>query len=95
MDRGPLNVIGARVRKLRLQQGLSQAQLTAKCQIAGLNITRSALARIEARERGVADFEAQLLSLVLKVKISDLFPMRAERLQRRHANPEGRPVKQT
>jgi len=93
MERGPLNVIGSRVRQLRLSQGLSQAQLTAKCQIAGLNITRSALARIETRERGVADFEAHLLALVLKAKISDLFPSRPERLKRLHGNPEGRAIK--
>ena len=78
---------------MRERQGLSQADLIAKCQIEGLNITRTALAKIEARERGVADFEAHLLAAALKAKVADLFPAKPERMQRRHANPEGRPVK--
>jgi transcriptional regulator with XRE-family HTH domain len=93
MQRGPHNVIGSRVRKLRENQGLTQEDLMAKCQIVGLNITRSALGRIETRQRGVADFEVHLIATALKVKVADLFPSKPERIERHHANPGGRPIK--
>ena len=93
MEHGPSNVIGLRVRELREKQGLTQEQLTARCQVLGLNITRTALARIETRRRGVADYEAHLLAEALRVPINDLFSARAIPILRRHQNPRGAPVK--
>jgi transcriptional regulator with XRE-family HTH domain len=89
MERRPLNVIGHRVRELRKSLGLTQDLLTARCQVVGMSITRSALARIEARQRTVTDFEVHLLAAALKTDLSVLFPPKPVRVQRRPQNPAG------
>ena len=70
----PSNIIGKQVSRLRNQLGLSQDQLSAKCQRFGLDISRGTLAKIEAGIRCVSDQEALLLSQALGVGVSDLFP---------------------
>lgn len=68
------NVVGPQVRKLRDQQGWSQATLATKCQLAGWDISRSIVAAIEGRIRWVGDFELMMLAKVLHVSPSDLLP---------------------
>ena len=51
------NIVGPVVRELREKQGLSQAQLAAKINVHGWDISRETLAKIEAQIRWVADFE--------------------------------------
>lgn len=68
------NVVGPQVRKLRDQQGWSQATLAAKCQLAGWDVSRSIVAAIEGRIRWVGDFELMILAKVLRVSPSDLLP---------------------
>ena len=70
----PTNIIGKQISRLRNQLGLSQDQLSAKCQRVGLDISRGTLAKIEAGVRCVSDQEALLLSQALGVSVSDLFP---------------------
>ena len=70
----PSNIIGKQVSRLRNQLGLSQDQLSAKCQRQGLDISRGTLAKIEASIRCVSDQEALLLAQALDVSVSDLFP---------------------
>lgn len=70
----PTNIIGKVVCRLRNQQGLSQDQLSAKCQRVGLDISRGTLAKIESGVRCVSDQEAFLLGQALGVGVSDLFP---------------------
>ena len=47
----PANVVGPQIRKLRGKLGLTQEELAANCQLAGLDISRSTLGQIEARLR--------------------------------------------
>ena len=68
-----MNVIGPQVRQLREQQQLTQEALAAKCNLAGWNISRGTLAKIEAKVRRVTDDEVVLLASVLKVDIERLF----------------------
>ena len=70
----PTNIIGKQVSRLRNQLGISQDQLSAKCQRVGLDISRGTLSKIEAGIRCVSDQEALLLALALGVSVSDLFP---------------------
>ena len=70
----PTNVTGKQVSRLRNQLGLSQDQLSAKCQRVGLDISRGTLAKIEAGIRCVSDGEALLLAQALGVGVSELFP---------------------
>lgn len=70
----PANVVGPQVRKLRYAMGLTQEKLAARCQLAGLDISRATLAQIEARLRCVADAELFVLARVLKVTTDSLYP---------------------
>ena len=68
------NIIGPLVRRLRVAGGLSQDALAAKCQRFGWALTRSTLAKIEARIRLVNDAEVLLLAHALGVSPEKLFP---------------------
>ena len=52
-----LNVIGPAVRRLRVGRGLTQEALTARCQLAGWNLSRPTIGKIEAGLRQVTDAE--------------------------------------
>ena len=59
---GRCNVSGERVKAARERAGISQEQLAAKIQLAGLSITQKAVSRIETGDRVVADYELQYLA---------------------------------
>ena len=69
------NLIGARVRKARLQMepSVTQEDLAGKLAARGVLLDRSAISRIEARERYVMDYEAVAIARALKVSIAWLF----------------------
>lgn len=75
----PANIVGPQIRKARYQLGLSQEQLATRCQLLGLDISRSTLAQIEIRVRFVSDEELLVLALVLSVATDDLFPAQVRR----------------
>lgn len=66
---GKCNASGPKIRVLRETAGLSQEQLAAKMQLAGLNLNQKAISRIENGERVVPDFELIFFSEVLKVPV--------------------------
>jgi transcriptional regulator with XRE-family HTH domain len=68
------NVVGAQIRRLRNEQGLSQPALAAKCQRIGWDIGRDIVARIESGVRLVTDSEILFLAKALNAPIADLFP---------------------
>ena len=70
----PANIVGPQIRKARYQLGFSQEQLAARCQLLGLDISRSSLAQIEIRVRFVSDEELLVLASVLSVATDDLYP---------------------
>ena len=70
------NLVGPVVRKLRMAAGLSQEALAARLQVAGWDLTRAGLSKIEARLRRVNDAELLMLAKVLKVGVADLYPAR-------------------
>ena len=53
---------------------LSQEAFAARLQIAGWDITRGGLSKIEARIRRVNDAELFVLAKVLQCELSDLYP---------------------
>jgi transcriptional regulator with XRE-family HTH domain len=73
-----MNLIGPQVRRLRVQQALSQPALATRCQLTGYNISREGLAKIESRLRGVSDAEVVLLARALKVPFVVLYPAENE-----------------
>lgn len=68
-----MNLIGPQIRKLREAQKMTQEDFTARCNVVGLNISRSTLAKIESQVRRVTDEEAALLAKALKVSVDMLF----------------------
>ena len=72
--RQPQNVIGPAVRRLRYAQELTQDTLAARCNVAGCDLSRGTLAKIEAQIRGVSEVELFALAQVLRVRMDELFP---------------------
>ncbi len=70
----PRNIVGPQVRRLRYQQGLSQSEFAARCQVKGWDITRDVISSIELQRRWVADFEVIFLAQHLKVPVDALWP---------------------
>ena len=69
-----MNVVGPQVRKFRMQRDWSQSAMITKCQLAGWDISRESLAKIESRFRSVSDIEVLKLGEILEVHHSALFP---------------------
>lgn len=66
---GKKNICGARIKQARQERHISQAQLAAKMQIAGITIERDSVSRIEIGTRFVADYELMALSQILDVSV--------------------------
>lgn len=69
---GRANASGQKIKERREAAGLSQEELAAQLQLAGLN--QKAISRIETGERVVPDFELLYFSKVLNVQICELLP---------------------
>ncbi len=66
--------VGQEVRRLREAEGLTQEQLAARLQVRGCDLTRSALAKIEAGQRHVYAFELRQLREALGTTYEELLP---------------------
>jgi transcriptional regulator with XRE-family HTH domain len=75
--KSPKNIVGPVVRELREKNGFSQAILAAKLNLAGWDVSRDIVARIEGQVRWVADFEI--------LKLASVFGMDGPELLRRAA----------
>ena len=64
--------LGQRIRFFREKKKLTQEQLSAQMQVNGCDITRSALAKIEAGQRHIYPDEIQLFVRLLSITYSDL-----------------------
>lgn len=65
--------IGQNIRRLREKAALTQEMLSARLQIMGCDITRSALAKIEVGQRHLYPDEIVLIKNILKVSYDDIF----------------------
>ena len=70
----PANVVGPQIREARGKLGMTQEQFAARCQLAGLDISRSTLGQVEARLRYVSDEELIVLASLLGVSADHLYP---------------------
>lgn len=73
IDGPEMNMIGKRVRELRIEKGLSQQVLSDKLETLAIYICRGSISRIEDKQRTVTDIELYDLSKVLEVPIESLF----------------------
>ena len=69
---GRANASRLKIKKRREAAGLSQEELAARLQLAGLNLNQKAVSRIETGDRVVPDFELLYFSEVLEVPICEL-----------------------
>lgn len=65
--------IGKNISVIRQAKGFTQEHLSAKLQIAGCDITRSALAKIEVGQRHLYPDELKALKTVLEIRYEELF----------------------
>lgn len=64
-EEGYCNLCGVHVARRRKEMGLSQRELAERLQLAGLDVDKNAIQRIEARKRFVTDIELAVLCRVL------------------------------
>ncbi len=67
------NVVGAKVKKYRLEQRMSQKELAERLETYAVYICRGSISRIENHERTVTDYELRAIADALKVSINDLY----------------------
>lgn len=67
---GKKNICGDRIHEARCKLRLTQSDLAAQLQIAGIIIERDSISRIEIGTRFVADYELRELSKILKVSVN-------------------------
>lgn len=66
--------MGNNIRQLRLYYELTQDQLSAKLQTHGIDITRSALAKIEVGQRHIYPDEIKAIKEILNISYDQIFP---------------------
>ncbi len=64
---GSKNLIGRHLIELRKQNGLSQRALAQKLQLAGYDIDKNVITRIETNKRYVTDIELKALACIFNV----------------------------
>lgn len=73
IDGEKMNIIGENVRKFRIEQKMSQQQLSAKLETIAVYICRGSISRIEDRTRTVSDIELWGLARILDKPIESFF----------------------
>ncbi|WP_455530299.1 helix-turn-helix domain-containing protein [Ruminococcus sp.] len=73
MNKEVEKAVGNNIRRLREKADITQEQLSARLQVNGCDITRSALAKIEVGQRHLYPDEIILLKKLLNVSYDDIF----------------------
>lgn len=72
IDGNSMNLVGRKVREIRLAKGMSQQKLSDKLEMLAIYICRGSISRIEDGQRTVTDIELYGLSKVLGVSVEEL-----------------------
>ena len=70
---GRNNICGKNIAKFRTEMKLSQKKLSDRLQLAGLDVDKNAVQRMESGQRFITDIELKFLSQVLKKSYDELF----------------------
>ncbi len=73
IDSEKKNIIGERMKKARLDAGMTQLQLSQRLELMAIYICRGSISRIENGEREVTDIEIDGISSVLHISLDQLF----------------------
>ncbi len=76
MNKGIEKKIGENIRTLREKAGMTQDMLSAKLQIRGCDITRSAVAKIEVGQRHLYPDEIILIKEILNTDFDSIFSLK-------------------
>ena len=68
------NLIGGKVKDLRVKLGMSQQALSNKLELQGVYVCRGSVSRIEDYSRTVTDIELYAIAQALGVSATDLLP---------------------
>ncbi|MGN0657188.1 MAG: helix-turn-helix domain-containing protein [Ruminiclostridium sp.] len=67
--------VGNNIRSLREKRGMTQEVLSARLQVLGCDITRSAIAKIEVGQRHLYPDEIILIKQILNVSYDEIFDL--------------------
>ena len=70
------NMIGKKVRQLRIEKNMIQQELSAKLETMAIYICRGSISRIEDQSRTITDIDLYGLSQVLSTPSEELFQTR-------------------
>ena len=73
IDGQAMNLVGSRVRTLRMERKMSQQTLSDRLETLAIYVCRGSISRIEDKRRTVTDIELYGLAKVLQVPIGSLF----------------------
>lgn len=86
------NLIGRTISRLRSEQNWSQNDLATRLQLAGVDISRDMIARVELGLTKVSDELIQGLQLAFRVPIARLFPLYVQDKDHEFAKREKSPA---
>lgn len=66
------NIVGKKIRELRIEKGYSQRDLVRECELLGYPISQNMISRIETGKRREADVELLVFMEVLRVPSASL-----------------------
>ena len=69
---GKANICGEKIRVLRKQKHISQAELAARLQVCGIDLDQKAISPIECKKRFIADFELREIARILQISLDEL-----------------------
>lgn len=73
IDGAEMNMIGKKLKKLRVARKMSQQMLSNKLEMLAIYVCRGSISRIEDKQRTVTDIELYGLAKVLNVSIEELY----------------------
>lgn len=71
-------ILGENIKKARLARNLTQEQLAARLQVAGCDLSRGTLAKIEAGIRHISVDELNAIKQALQMQYADFFAARSK-----------------
>lgn len=69
---GKLNAVGSKIKDYRINNNMSQEQLTAKLQVYGINLHKNSLQKIERGDRVIKEYELAVFCDIFKVSADEI-----------------------
>ena len=76
---GKNNICGKNIAQYRKKLHISQRELADRLQLAGLDVDKNAIQRMESGQRFITDIEISYISNVLNRSLSELFDLESEK----------------